>query len=110
MKFLPRTDLASEDLESNKKSIDEYEENGVKVQKIIIGPEESKQYKKKEGTYYSLYSDSIVLLDHDECSNISLCLKKILEDNRKYLTTNLNDIPNLDIKDTNIFYKMLNRW
>lgn len=80
MKFLPRTDLASEDLESNKKSIDEYEENGVKVQKIIIGPEESKQYKKKEGTYYSLYSDSIVLLDHDECSNISLCLKKILED------------------------------
>ena len=36
-------------------------------------------------------------------------VKKILEDNRKYLTTNLNDIPNLDIKDTNIFYKMLNR-
>lgn len=36
-------------------------------------------------------------------------IKKVLEDNRKYLTTNLNDIPNLNIKDTNILYKMLTR-
>ena len=80
MNFLPRTDLASEDLESDQKKIKEYEIKNVKVQKIVIGPDEAKAYKKKEGIYYSLYSEAIVLLDHDECSNVSLCLKDILED------------------------------
>ena len=80
MNNLPRTDLASEDLESEKKQVEEYEVNGIAVQKINIGPEESKKYKKKEGIYYSLYTDAVILLDHDEASNISLCLKQILED------------------------------
>lgn len=80
MNFLPRTDLASEDMENEKKEIEEYEKLGVLIQKVVVGPEESRRYKKKEGVYYSLSSDAIIFLDHDECSNISLCLKEILED------------------------------
>lgn len=80
MNFLPRTDLALEDLERDKKSIEEFEINNYKIQKVTIGPEESKKYKKKEGIYYSLFAEAIVELDHDECSKVSECLKQILED------------------------------
>lgn len=90
MNFLPRTDLALEDAESDQKKIFEYEVDGVKVQKVVIGPEDEKKYNKKEGVYYSMYSDSIIYLDHDECSNISVCLKKILEDIYEELGLNLD--------------------
>lgn len=36
-------------------------------------------------------------------------IKKSLEDNRKLLCTNINNVTNIDLKDTNIFYKILSR-
>ena len=80
MEFLPRTDLALEDVERHKKSIEEFEINNFKIQKVTIGPDETKIFKKKEGIYYSLFAEAIVELDHDKCSKVSDCLKEILED------------------------------
>ena len=65
----------------------EYEKNGIKIQKITIDSNNSKIYKKKEGIYYSLTTEAIVSLDHDECSRISDVIKEILED--IYLEYNL---------------------
>lgn len=36
-------------------------------------------------------------------------IKKILEENDKYITPNLNSITNLDLNENNIFYKMLTK-
>lgn len=36
-------------------------------------------------------------------------IKKILEENDKYITPNLNNITNLDLNENNIFYKMLTK-
>ena len=80
MNYLPRTDLALEDFEKDEKSVTEYEVNGVKVQKICLDAQDAKKYRKKEGIYHSVTTDSIVMLDHDECSNISEAIKDILED------------------------------
>ena len=78
--FLPRTDLAVEDTKSGSKDLYEYEKNGIKIQKITVDSEGAKRYKKKEGIYYSLTTDAIVNLDHDECSIVSDVVKDILED------------------------------
>ena len=80
MKNLPRTDLALEDVESDKKEFEEYEKSGIKVQKVIIDESSSRKYQKKTGVYYSLFTNAIVSLEHDECTNVSNCLKEILED------------------------------
>ena len=81
MNFLPRTDLASEDLENeNKKEIEEYQVNGVIVQKLFLDENNSKKYNKKKGTYYTITTESILDMAHDKASNISSVVSKILED------------------------------
>ena len=86
--FLPRTDLALEDAKNDSKELIEFEKNGIKIQKIVVDSETSKRYKKKEGIYYSLTTDAMVDLAHDECSNVSEVVKEILED--IYLEFGLN--------------------
>ena len=80
MNFLPRTDLALEDCKDKENELLEYEINDVKIQKIVIDSSNSRHYRKKEGTYYSLTTDAFVLLDHDKCNDISDVLKEVLEE------------------------------
>ena len=81
MNFLPRTDLACEDSENEeKKKTEEYQVNNVLIEKIVLDSMDARKYKKTEGVYYSLTTDSIINLDHDEGSNVSLAIVKILED------------------------------
>ena len=81
MIFLPRTDLAVEEGENEeKKKITEYQFNNINVEKIILDSMDAKKYKKTEGVYYSITTDSIVNIDHDEGSNVSKAIVKILED------------------------------
>ena len=81
MNFLPRTDLACEDSENEeKKKTEEYQVNNVLIEKIVLDSIDARKYKKTEGVYYSLTTDSIINLDHDEGSNVSLAIVKILED------------------------------
>ena len=81
MNFLPRTDLAVEEGENEeKKKITEYQFNNINVEKIILDSMDAKKYKKTEGVYYSITTDSIVNIDHDEGSNVSKAIVKILED------------------------------
>ena len=81
MNFLPRTDLAVEDNENErKKKTTEYEFNNVIIEKIVLDSDDAKKYKKTEGVYYSLTTDAIVNIDHDEGSNVSMAIVKVLED------------------------------
>ena len=81
MKYLPRTDLALEDFENEeKKEIDEYNINNINVMKLYLDETNSKKYNKKPGVYYTLTTNSIIDIEHDEASNVSVVLSKILED------------------------------
>ena len=81
MKYLPRTDLALEDFENEEKNeIDEYNINNINVMKLYLDETNSKKYNKKPGVYYTLTTNSIIDIEHDEASNVSVVLSKILED------------------------------
>lgn len=81
MKILPRTDLALEDYENEEeKQIEEYDINNVNVQKIVLDSLNAKKYKKKAGVYFTITTNSIIDIEHDEATNISKVLCKILED------------------------------
>ena len=81
MNFLPRTDLAAEDSENEeKKKTQEYAINNINIEKIILDSIDAKKYKKTEGVYYSLTTDAIINLSHDEGSDVSMAIVKILED------------------------------
>ena len=81
MNFLPRTDLASEDVEKEeKKEIEQYNVGNVNVEKIILDEGNARKYGKKEGVYYTLTTDAIIELEHDMATEVSIVLSKILED------------------------------
>ena len=81
MNILPRTDLASEDLENEEKSeIEEYQINDVRIQKLFLDELNSKKYNKKTGLYYTITTDSIIEMQHDEADSVSMALCKVLED------------------------------
>ena len=80
MDFLPRTDLAVEDSENDKKKTLEYEFNNIHIEKIILDSDDARKYKKTEGVYYSITTDAIVNINHDEGSNVSMAIVKVLED------------------------------
>ena len=81
MNFLPRTDLASEDVEKEeKKEIEQYNVGNVNVEKIILDEGNARKYGKKEGVYYTLTTDAVIELEHDMATEVSIVLSKILED------------------------------
>ena len=81
MNFLPRTDLACEECEKEeKKKTEEYQINNVNVEKIVLDGMDARRYKKSEGVYYSLTTDAIINLSHDDGSDVSMAIVKILED------------------------------
>ena len=81
MNFLPRTDLASEDCENDNVSVaNEYLIGKVNVEKIALNEEDAKKYSKKSGVYYTVTTDAIIDLLHDEATEVSIALAKILED------------------------------
>lgn len=81
MNFLPRTDLAAEDCENDgKREIEKYNVGGINVEKIILDEESAKKYSKKEGIYYTITTDAIIDLLHDEATDVSIALATILED------------------------------
>ena len=81
MKILPRTDLAVEDYENDKKSeIEEYNLENINIKKITLDETNAKKYLKKEGVYYTLTTDSIIDLEHDDATKVSIALAQILED------------------------------
>ena len=81
MQFLARTDLALEDYETDRNdNVIDYEIKGIKVQKIILDPTNSKKYRKKEGVYYTVTSDIVLNLEHDNTNKLSNVLSSILEE------------------------------
>ena len=81
MNFLPRTDLAAEDLENEGKSeVENYNVGNLNVQKIALDETNAKKYGKKEGIYYTITTDAIIDLEHDLTTEVSITLAKILED------------------------------
>ena len=81
LKILPRTDLAVEDCENEeKKEIEEYNLENINIKKITLDETNAKKYQKKEGVYYTITTDSIIDLHHDEATKVSVALAKILED------------------------------
>ena len=81
MNFLPRTDLAAEDLENEGKSeVENYNVGNLNVQKIVLDETNAKKYGKKEGIYYTITTDAIIDLEHDLATEVSITLAKILED------------------------------
>ena len=81
MAFLPRTDLALEDFEVDRKDeIIEYDIEGINVQKVILDSITAKRYKKKEGVYYTLTTDVILDLNHDALNIVSKAISIILEE------------------------------
>ena len=81
MNFLPRTDLAAEDLENEGKSeVENYNVGNLNVQKIALDETNAKKYGKKEGIYYTITTDAIIDLEHDLATEVSITLAKILED------------------------------
>ena len=81
MNFLPRTDLAAEDLENEGKSeVENYNVGNLNVQKIALDEANAKKYGKKEGIYYTITTDAIIDLEHDLATEVSITLAKILED------------------------------
>ena len=81
LNFLPRTDLAAEDLENEGKSeVENYNVGNLNVQKIALDETNAKKYGKKEGIYYTITTDAIIDLEHDLATEVSITLAKILED------------------------------
>lgn len=81
MNFLPRTDLATEDCENDATNeIEVYKIGDVNVEKIILDEQNAKRYSKKEGTYFTVSTDVIIDLSHDEATGVSLAIAKLLED------------------------------
>ena len=81
LNFLPRTDLAAEDLEKEGKSeVENYNVGNLNVQKIALDETNAKKYGKKEGIYYTITTDAIIDLEHDLATEVSITLAKILED------------------------------
>ena len=81
LNFLPRTDLAAEDLENEGKSeVENYNVGNLNVQKIALDETNAKKYGKKEGIYYTITTDAIIDLEHDLTTEVSITLAKILED------------------------------
>ena len=81
LNFLPRTDLAAEDLENEGKSeVENYNVGNLNVQKIALDETNAKKYGKKEGIYYTVTTDAIIDLEHDLATEVSITLAKILED------------------------------
>lgn len=81
LNFLPRTDLAAEDLENEGKSeVENYNVGNLNVQKITLNETNAKKYGKKEGIYYTITTDAIIGLEHDLATEVSITLAKILED------------------------------
>lgn len=81
LNFLPRTDLAAEDLENEGKSeVENYNVGNLNVQKIALDEANAKKYGKKEGIYYTITTDAIIDLEHDLATEVSITLAKILED------------------------------
>ena len=81
MIFLPRTDLAIEEVENSEKdNFYKEEKDGIIVEKVVLDEALSKKFKKKQGVYYTITTDVIKNLAHDECSDISLKISSILED------------------------------
>lgn len=79
--FLPRTDLAIEEVENSEKdNFYKEEKDGIIVEKVVLDEALSKKFKKKQGVYYTITTDVIKNLAHDECSDISLKISSILED------------------------------
>lgn len=81
MNFLPRTDLALEDYENeDKQEINEYDVKGINVKKITLDSTNAKKYQKKEGEYYTITTNYVIDMMHDEASNLSIVLSDILEE------------------------------
>ena len=81
MNFLPRTDLASEDCENDsRKEIEIYKIGNVNVEKIILDEENARKYGKREGAYFTISTDAIIDLSHDDATEVSVALAKVLED------------------------------
>ena len=81
MNFLPRTDLASEDCENDeKKEIEQYKIGTIDVEKITLDEQSARKYSKRAGVYYTITTDAIIDLLHDEATEVSIALAKILED------------------------------
>ena len=81
MKILPRTDLAVEDYENDKKEeILEYNIENINIKKITLDETNAHKYQKKEGVYYTITTDSIIDVMHDEATKVSIALANILED------------------------------
>ena len=81
LNFLPRTDLASEDCENDvQKEIEQYKIGLVNVEKITLDEQSARKYSKRAGVYYTITTDAIIDLLHDEATKVSIALAKILED------------------------------
>ena len=81
MNFLPRTDLASEDCENDiNKEFQQYQIGTVNVERITLDEQRARKYSKREGVYYTVTTDAIINLLHDEATEVSIALAKILED------------------------------
>ena len=81
MIFLPRTDLAVEEVENDKNdNFFKEDEDGITVEKVVLDDVLAKKLKKKKGVYYTVTTDVIMNLAHDESTDISLKIAYILED------------------------------
>ena len=81
MNFLPRTDLAVEDMENeNNDSFFKEEKDGILIEKVVLDAALAKKLKKKQGVYYTITTDVIKDLAHDKCSDISYKISNILEE------------------------------
>ena len=81
MRFLPRTDLALEDVENeSKQEYEEYNINDINIQKLYLDESNAQRYRKKTGIYYTITTNSIIDIEHDESNNISAVISSILED------------------------------
>lgn len=79
MRFLPRTDLAVEEVEKDS-IIDDFQIKSIDIQKVVIDKDSSKKFNKKEGIYYTLDAKIILNLDHDKGNDMSYALAQILEE------------------------------
>lgn len=73
-----RTDLAVEEIESQQQKPKEYQKYGCSILEVIITKDQEKKFRKKEGRYYTLSTDSFVTFDHDNHENVSKALSTII--------------------------------
>ncbi len=88
---MQRTDLVCEDAAKENIVEDRIKSGTSTVSKIVLDEQQAKKYHKKAGTYYTIYSDAVLKIEHKRFEDLYKALAKIIKDFLKLYSIKKDD-------------------